>query len=178
MDGWRGTSGVRKVKSDMMPGSERLSWGQSLVNWQWYCSSRLNVTTLTKLIHTVTQTDSRPSVSPAVDCGGRCHISWPLLSVTSHPCLAPSARHGPAAHECMCVIDGDPRFNRACEKMRQSEETDAVGDVLLSELTSHPRWFNTLLHCPPPTSPPGSLLSPHTVYYIVIPFYLKGLYLL
>lgn len=131
MDGWRGTSGIRKVKTDMMRGSERLSRGQSLVNWQWYCSSRLNVTTLTKLIHTVTQTDSRPSVSPAVDCGGRCLISWPLLSVTTHPCLAPGARHGPDAHECMCVIDGDPRFNRAREKMRQSEETDtyAVGDV-------------------------------------------------
>ncbi|TNN76235.1 Receptor-type tyrosine-protein phosphatase U [Liparis tanakae] len=47
-----------------------------------------------------------------------------LRAVTSHLGLAPGAHCSPAAHECVCVIDSDPRFICVSERMRQSEETD------------------------------------------------------
>ena len=129
--------------------------------------------TLTELIHTVKHTDIHLYLRHPlpVGSGGQSHIFWLLLSVTSHPCPASGARRRPAAHECVRVIDSDPRFICACERTRQSEETDtsAVGEPLLSELTSHPHWFNTLLHCLPPPLPSGKLHLPYmcSIYHLI-----------
>jgi len=110
-----------------------------------YCRSKLKVMTLGEVIHTVKHTGlhlyHRHPLT--VGYGGQCHFFCLFISVTSHPCLAPGAHCRPAAHECVCVIDSDPRFICVSERMRQSEETDTstVGETFLSELTSHPQYI-------------------------------------
>lgn len=136
----------------------------------WYNNNRLHVMTLAELIHTVKHTDLHLYLRQNLPAnfGGQCRIFQPLLSVTSHPYLALGTHCKPAAHEWACVIDSDPRFICVRERMRQSEETDtsAVREALLSELTSHPHWFNTLLHCLTPPLPSGSCI--HHIYAVYI----------
>lgn len=126
-----------------------------------HCCRKLNVMTLTELIHTVNYTDSPPSPASCTSgYRGQCHIFWPLLFVTPHPRLVPGALCRLTTHMWTCVIDNGQRFSYVCEMSRQSPEQIHLLRELLSELTSHPYQFNTLLHCPAPPSLTGRLFSP------------------
>ena len=89
-----GTSGLRKVKTYMKHGFEHCH-GVRAWSMGTYGTSRLNVTTLTGLIHTVKRADSPPSVSLASSTGWRWRtVSYLLAFTICH--LSPLP--GPRAH--------------------------------------------------------------------------------
>lgn len=141
-----------------------------------YCSSRLNVMTSTELIHTVKHTVLHlyPLYPLPVVCGGQCHIFWPLLSVTSYPCLAPGT-HTTDRRPWVRVCHWQWLEIHLCLWKDEAEWGDryiCCGSTLLSEQTSRPHWFNTLLHCP--SSPILSHRRLYHIYFILSHF--KGLY--
>lgn len=144
-----GTSVLRKVKTYMKHSFEHCL-GVRAWSIGTYCSSRLNVMTLTELIHTLKHRQSSICISSILyQSAFEDNIISSGLYYLSPLTLAWPQVH--TATSCTCVIDSDPRFICVCERMRRNEETNtsAVGDVLLLELASHFHWLNTLLHWPP-----------------------------
>ena len=120
-----------------------------------------------KRANSYSKTRRPPSVSLASSTSRRWRAkSYILPFIICH--LSPLPGHGRAAdqlhtsaHVSLTATRDESASEKGLGRARRQRYLPLQERALLSELTSHPRCFNTLLHCRPPHLPSSSVHLPY-----------------